>query len=272
MSANVYAKLFTKALKSSIMRAPFLARAVFMHILLLSKDLGLKGLVPRDHFYLARVLAIPEPVLEEAIAILTARDEYNADDEFEGRRLVAEGEFYRIVNWSKYQSDPDPTHAARQRRYRENQKANQKSDASLRHGDANGTDGDASQGHRDDGDLETKRQKTGRAQKRTGLSGVGSEKPPRKSSTRDAALRSIVASIATTRPAFAEFSNWTALSKLFNEFGAKGLTQAAESVPDWGRIDDVIAYLAGICRKQIERGSTRTFSPKTDAQSGANWG
>ncbi|MGK2857556.1 MAG: hypothetical protein ACSLFQ_10150 [Thermoanaerobaculia bacterium] len=152
---KVYTKLYVKTLKSSIMRAPFQVRAVFMHLLLLSKDLGLKGLVPRDHFYLARVLAIPEDVLEGAIKVLLDRDEFNADDEFEGRRLVVEGEHYRIVSWSRYQSDPDPTHAERQRRYRENQKSSQERDASLRHSDGRGTGSDASPRHRDDGDLET---------------------------------------------------------------------------------------------------------------------
>lgn len=88
--------------------------------------------------------------------------------------------------------------------------------------------------------------------------GLHGEKPKskktRKSTARDLALESIVAVIETTRPGTRALVSFSALAKLHTDFGESGMRAAVEAVPDWSKITDVIPFLRGCCRKQLDRG------------------
>lgn len=145
---GAWIKWETKVLRSSIMREEWEVRHVFMDLVILSKDLGLKGRVPRDPFYVARVLNCHEDTISRAIAVLCSPDPETPDDDFAGRRLIDDGEFLYIVKWSDYQKDPDPTAAERQARYRERMR-------NALHRDSDGVTRNSRES--DDRDLETLR-------------------------------------------------------------------------------------------------------------------
>lgn len=211
----------------------------------------------------ARVGAIPLELAKEAIDRLTGPDQDDSSGVAEGRRLLPDPDGgpndFIVTNWEAYGESFARANAA-ERQYRKR----------MRDGERDASVTPSRPCHyeekREKKEKKEEESKTGRALKRTGHStGDGSEKKPRKESARDVALRSVVETIARTRPAFAEFNNWSALAKLLSEFGEAGLTSAAATVDDWSSVNDPLPYLRGICLKQLERGGTRAFAAKAAA-------
>ena len=216
----------------------------------------------------ARVGAIPLELAKEAIDRLTGPDRDDSSGIAEGRRLLPDPDGapndFIVTNWEAYGKSFARANAA------ERQFCKRKRDGER---DASVTASRSChyEEKREKKEKKEEESKTGRAQERPADSkGDAPEKKPRKASSRDVALRSVVETIARTRPAFAQFNNWSALSKLLSEFGEAGLMSAAATVDDWSAVSDVVPYLRGICIKQLERGGTRAFAPKAAAANHAS--
>ncbi|MCM2316952.1 MAG: hypothetical protein NDJ92_17525 [Thermoanaerobaculia bacterium] len=210
----------------------------------------------------------------EALEALQQPDPQSKRKECEGRRIVpleSEGCAFLLVTWDYYQNlwvseRRAMKNAARQRRFKASHRAS--GNTEVTHGNAEVTDdNDSLTLSKSESQSQSKKEEeTPRAPKRTAHSRANtSEKKSRKDSPRDVALRSIVETIARTRPAFAQGVNYKALSKLCTAYGAEGLRAAAGSVEDWSRVEDPLPYLSGVCKKIVDRGAN---APRTRQDTG----
>lgn len=191
-----------------------------------------------------------------ALEYLQRPDPNSKRRECEGRRIVpveTEGCAFRLVTWDYYQNEWSAERrklktAARQRRFKARHKAS--SNGGVTHGNAELTLDNAIQS-----DSSSSKKKERQHQERAPERTSGASRAARRTSPREAALRSVVETISVTRPAFAQGVNFKALSKLCTEFGTDGLLAGARSVADWSHVTDPLPYLRAICAKTLDRGA-----------------
>jgi hypothetical protein len=128
----MFAKVFFQIFESSI-SDDYLARHVFMDMLVLSDEEGVVDKTPRA---ISRITNVPLEIVERGIAKLSAADPDSRTPDEDGRRIVLIDENrtwgWRIVNYLKYRQIRDEeARRISNRSYKRDQRAKEKAAAAL---------------------------------------------------------------------------------------------------------------------------------------------
>jgi len=130
--STMFAKVFFQIFESSI-SDDYLARHVFMDMLVLSDEEGVVDKTPRA---ISRITNVPLEIVERGIAKLSAADPDSRTPDEDGRRIVLIDENrtwgWRIVNYLKYRQIRDEeARRISNRSYKRDQRAKEKAAAAL---------------------------------------------------------------------------------------------------------------------------------------------